>query len=199
MSTTPDKYLILDTRGERRQIATGITTDGPTTSIPANQDPLRDMMCIIMCACKKLFEDNKKVPAVLTDGEQPGPDAAAAAPETEETATAEPRKLQQNCVATFFQLLDEAAEYKSPVKAEVSYDMAGYRSGFVSLSNRYARPQPLMSKSKPGMPLKWHWGGRQPCRSAEERGVVIPLVRTRRKVVASTGYRRASGARHVAG
>ncbi|CAN5433528.1 hypothetical protein BH11PSE9_BH11PSE9_22220 [soil metagenome] len=175
MSTTPDKYLILDTRGERRQIATGITTDGPTTSIPANQDPLRDMMCMIMCACKKLFEDNKKVPAVLTDSEQPGPDAAAAAPETEESATAEPRKLQQNCVATFFQLLDEAAEYKSPVKAEVSYDMDGYRSGFVGLSNRYSRPQPLMSKSKPGMPLRWHWGVMSHVGRRKKEGWSFPL------------------------
>lgn len=151
-------YTILDTRGERRTIAQGTTTDAPS-GLPAFKNPLKEMMCIVMCACKKLFENNRNAPELSTDGMTPGPDAAAAAPETEGSATEEPRKLQQNCVAALFQSLDEAAEYKSWVKAEVYYDMDGYRFGFRNMADRVQRrPQPLMSRNTQTKPLKWHWG-----------------------------------------
>jgi hypothetical protein len=156
--STQEKYTILDIQGERRTVAQGMTSDAPT-GLPAVKDPLKEMMCIIMCACRKLFEENKKVSAIVNDGEQQGEDALKALPETEETALAESRKLQQNCVAGLFQALDVASEYRSLVKAEVYYDMQGYRAGFHNMTDRLSgRPQPLMSRATPGKPLKWHWG-----------------------------------------
>lgn len=153
-----EKYTILDTRGERKTIAQGMTSDAPT-GLPAFQNPVKEMMCIVMCACKKLFEDNQNSPEPWTDDVTPGPDAAAAAPETEETASDKAPKLQQNCVATLFQSLDKASDWKSWVKAEVSYDMDGYRAGFKNIGDRVpGRPQPLMSRNTPTKPLYWHWG-----------------------------------------
>ena len=156
--TTPDKYLILDTQGERRTIAQGMTTDAPN-GLPAFKNPLKEMMCVVMCACKKLFEDNKNSPELLTDGTLPGLEAAAAAPETDATASDKPPKLQQNCVATLFQSLDAASDYRSWVKAEVWFDMDGYKAGFRNIGDKVpGRPQPLMSRTVPTKPLHWHWG-----------------------------------------
>ncbi|MDC8784035.1 hypothetical protein [Roseateles koreensis] len=158
-NAAPEKYMILDTQGERRLIGRGVTTDGPTTSIPVSKDPLAEFMCILMCACQKMVEQNRKAPALLEDDVSPGADAAAAAPETEETASDIPPQLKQQCVATFFELLDKACNYQSWAKAEVSYDMQGYKFGFNNMTDRVSgRPQPLMSRKTPGKPLKWHWG-----------------------------------------
>jgi hypothetical protein len=155
---TQEKYTILDTQGERRTIAQGTTTDAPS-GLPAFKNPLKEMMCIVMCACKKLFEDNKDSPELLTDGTLPGADAAAAAPETETTASDKAPKLQQNCVATLFQSLDAASDYRSWVKAEVSFDMDGYKAGFKNIGDKVnGRPQPLMSRTTPTKPLRWKWG-----------------------------------------
>lgn len=156
--STPEKYTILDTRGERRTIGQGMTSDAPT-GLPAFKNPLKEMMCIVMCACKKLFEDNKDSPELWTDDVTPGPDAVAAAPETEESASDKAPKLQQNCVATLFQSLDAATEWRSWIKAEVSYDMDGYKAGFKNIGDKISgRPQPLMSRNTPTKPLYWHWG-----------------------------------------
>ena len=153
-----ERYTIIDIRGERQTVAQGMTSDAPS-GLPAFKNPIKEFICVVMCACKKLFEDNQKAPELQTDGETPGLDAAAAAPETEESASTKPPKLQQNCVSTLFQSLDEAAEYHSPLKAEVWFDMDGYRAGFKNIGDKVPnRPQPLMSRNTPTKPLKWHWG-----------------------------------------
>lgn len=153
-----ERYTIIDIRGTRQTVAQGMTSDAPT-GLPAFKNPLKEFLCIVMCACRKLFEDNQKAPELQTDGETPGVDAAAAAPETEESASAKPPKLQQNCVSKLFQSLDEAAEYHSPLKAEVWFDMDGYPAGFKYIGDKVpGRPQPLMSRKTPTKPLQWHWG-----------------------------------------
>jgi hypothetical protein len=153
-----ERYTIIDLRGTRQTVAQGMTSDAPN-GLPAFKNPIKEFLCVVMCACRKLFEDNQKAPELQTDGETPGVDAAAAAPETEESASTKPPKLQQNCVSTLFQSLDKAAEYHSPLKAEVWFDMDGYRAGFTNIGDKVPnRPQPLMSRRTPTKPLQWHWG-----------------------------------------
>lgn len=151
-------YPVLDLSGERRVVGQGMTTDAPT-GLPAFRDPVKELMCVVMCACKKLFEDNRDAPELQTDGEAPGVDASAAAPETPETSTTKPRRMQQNCVASLFQTIDKAANYRSWVKAEVYYDMQGYRARFRNIADKIpGRPQPLMSREPVTKPLQWQWG-----------------------------------------
>jgi hypothetical protein len=153
-----ERYTIIDIRGERQTVAQGMTSDAPT-GLPAFKNPLKEFLCVVMCACRKLFEDNQKAPELQTDGEAPGLDAAAAAPETEESTSTKPPKLQQNCVSLLFQSLDKAADYHSPLKAEVWFDMDGYSAGFKNIGDKVPhRPQPLMSRNTPTKPLQWHWG-----------------------------------------
>ena len=153
-----ERYTIIDTRSKWRTVGQGITTDAPT-GLPAFDNPLKETMCTVMCACKKLFEDNKDSPELLTDGVVPGPDAVAAAPETEESASEKAPKLQQNCVATLFQSLDAASDYRGWVKTEVWFDMDGYEAGFKNIGDKVPqRPQPLMSRTTLTKPLHWKWG-----------------------------------------
>jgi hypothetical protein len=153
-----ERYTIIDIRGERQTVAQGMTSDAPS-GLPAFKNPIKEFICVVMCACKKLFEDNQKAPELQTDGETPGLDAAAAAPETEESTSTKPPKLQQNCVSLLFQSLDKAANYHSPLKAEVWFDMDGYSAGFKNIGDKVPnRPQPLMSRNTPTKPLQWHWG-----------------------------------------
>ncbi len=156
--SSQERYTIIDVRGTRQMVAQGMTTDAPT-GLPAFKNPVKEFLCVVMCACKKLFADNQKAPELQTDDETPGLDAAAAAPETEESSSTKPPKLQQNCVSTLFQSLDKAANYRSPLKAEVWFDMDGYRAGFKNIGDKVPnRPQPLMSRNTPTKPLHWHWG-----------------------------------------
>jgi hypothetical protein len=151
-------YSVIETSG-RKTIAQGMTTDAPK-GLPAFPEPVKELMCIIMCACRKLFEANGAAPETTEDGETATPEGAAMAAQPPEPSIEKPQKrLQQNCVSTLFQTLDRQANYRSWIKAEVYFDMQGYLARFEGPTDRTSgQPQPLMSRYPATKPYSWFWG-----------------------------------------